>query len=99
MPSCFERKSAAAITSSTSPKKLSLKPGLSFPPRSDGYMVTIPNLRKASAVWSLSGEAALEKTIVDRVTVSASNPDDGGVFQAIVRNCRQVGSQFAARRI
>ena len=42
---CFARKSAAAITSSTSPRKPSFTPGLSFPPRSDGNIITMPALR------------------------------------------------------
>jgi hypothetical protein len=46
---CLARKSAAASTSSTSPKKPSWKPGLSLPPRKDGYIMTMPALRKALA--------------------------------------------------
>src|SRR5262245_7932823 len=59
--SCLARKSAAASTSSTSPKNPSRVPGLSFPPRRDGNIITNPDLRNALADWSLLAGPSLQQ--------------------------------------
>ena len=97
---CLARKSAAASTSSTSPKNPSFTPGLSFPPRSDGNIMTMPGLAVGAGGLVVVRPAAADQTSPMELQSPPVIQMMAGCFLPSFGSGREVGGQLArpARR-